>query len=61
MPARGSLRDARIVALIVAALVIVLDRWSKLWIIHHITIGHARTIIRGVFRLTHVLNTGAAS
>ena len=60
MPARGSLRDARIVALIIAALVIVLDRWSKLWIIHHIPIGHARVIIPGVFRLTHVLNTGAA-
>ena len=60
MPARGSLRDARIVSLIISALVIVLDRWSKLWIIHHIPIGHARTIIPGVFRLTHVLNTGAA-
>ena len=60
MPARGSLRDARIVSLIIAVIVIVLDRWSKLWIIHHIPIGHARTIIPGVFRLTHVLNTGAA-
>ena len=60
MPARGKLRDARIVALIIALIVIALDRWSKLWIIHHIPIGHARTIIPGVFRLTHVLNTGAA-
>jgi signal peptidase II len=54
------LRDARIVALVIAALVIALDRWSKLWIIHHIPIGHARVIIPHVFRLTHVLNTGAA-
>lgn len=60
MPARGKLRDARIIAFIITIVVIVLDRWSKLWIIHHITIGHARTIIPGVFRLTHVLNTGAA-
>jgi signal peptidase II len=57
---RGKLRDGRILALILAALVIALDRWSKLWIIHHIRIGHARVIIPHVFRLTHVLNTGAA-
>jgi signal peptidase II len=57
---RGKLRDARIIALIIALIVIALDRWSKLWIIHNIPIGHARTIIPGVFRLTHVLNTGAA-
>jgi signal peptidase II len=60
VPARGKLRDARIIALIIALIVIALDRWSKLWIIHHIPIGHARVIIPGVFRLTHVLNTGAA-
>ncbi|HEX5282946.1 MAG TPA: signal peptidase II [Bryocella sp.] len=60
MPARGSLRDARIAALIIAAIVIALDRWSKLWIVHNIRPGHARTIIPHVFRLTHVLNTGAA-
>jgi signal peptidase II len=57
---RGKLRDARIVSLVVTAIVIALDRWSKLWIIHHIPIGHARVIIPHVFRLTHVLNTGAA-
>ena len=63
MPApnpRGSLRDARIVALIIAALVIALDRWSKLWIIHNIRMGHSRVIIPHVFSITHVLNTGAA-
>jgi signal peptidase II len=54
------LRDARIISLIIAIIVVALDRWSKLWIIHNIPIGHARTIIPGVFRLTHVLNTGAA-
>ena len=60
MPARGSLRDARIIALFIAIIVIALDRWSKLWIVHNIPMGHARVIIPGVFRLTHVLNTGAA-
>jgi signal peptidase II len=57
---RGLLRDARWISLIIALIVIALDRWSKLWIIHNIRIGHAITIIPGVFRLTHVLNTGAA-
>ena len=60
MSVRGSLRDSRWISLVIALIVIALDRWSKLWIIHHIPIGHARTIIPGVFRLTHVLNTGAA-
>ena len=60
MPVRGSLRDSRWISLVISLIVIALDRWSKLWIIHHIPIGHARTIIPGVFRLTHVLNTGAA-
>jgi signal peptidase II len=57
---RGLLRDGRSIALIIAAIVIVLDRWSKLWIVHNIPMGHARVLIPGVFRLTHVLNTGAA-
>ena len=63
MPAtktRGALRDARIVSFLIAALVIALDRWSKLWVERNIHIGHARVIIPHVFRLTHVLNTGAA-
>jgi signal peptidase II len=53
-------RDYRIPLLLLAALVVVADRWSKVWIIHHINPGHAITVIPGVFRLTHVLNTGAA-
>jgi signal peptidase II len=60
VPVRGKLRDARWLALLIAALVIVLDRWTKLWIVRHIRIGHARVIIPHVLRLTHVLNTGAA-
>jgi signal peptidase II len=53
-------RDSRIPLLILAALVVVADRCSKLWIVHHINPGYAITVIPGVFRLTHVLNTGAA-
>lgn len=53
-------RDSRIPLLILAALVVAADRCSKLWIVHHINPGYAITVIPGVFRLTHVLNTGAA-
>jgi signal peptidase II len=60
MPVRGALRDARWVCLLIAVLVVALDRWSKLWIVAHIHSGAAIVVIPKVFRLTHVLNTGAA-
>lgn len=60
MPALARKRDWRVPMLLLAALVVVADRCSKLWIIHHINPGYAITVIPGVFRLTHVLNTGAA-
>lgn len=60
MPLIPRKRDWRIPLLLLAVLVVVADRCSKLWIIHHINPGYAITVIPGVFRLTHVLNTGAA-
>lgn len=56
----AALRDARPIALLIAVLVIVADRLSKLWVKSHIKTGHAITVIPGVFRISHVLNTGAA-
>lgn len=53
-------RDARPILLVIAALVIVLDRISKLWIEHHLALGHAIVVVPKMFRITHVLNTGAA-
>jgi signal peptidase II len=52
--------DKRPLLLIIAALVVLFDRLSKLWIVHHVRPGYAITVIPGVFRITHVLNTGAA-
>ncbi len=46
--------------LLLSAAVIVADRLSKLWITHHLEIGGAIPVIPGVFRITHVLNDGAA-
>jgi signal peptidase II len=65
-------RDRRIWMLVIAAVVIALDRVSKRWINAHLALGHAipvfpktlsaantaKTFI--TFRITHVLNTGAA-
>jgi signal peptidase II len=46
--------------LLISIIVVSLDRWSKTWIIHHLEIGQAIPVIPKVFRITHVLNDGAA-
>jgi len=46
--------------LLISIVVIALDRWSKVWVTHHIELGHAIPVISNVFRITHVLNDGAA-
>jgi signal peptidase II len=46
--------------LLISIVVIALDRWSKLWVGRHIEIGQAIPVIPNVFRITHVLNDGAA-
>jgi signal peptidase II len=46
--------------LLISVCVIALDRWSKTWITNHLEIGSAIPVIPKVFRITHVLNDGAA-
>ncbi len=46
--------------LLLSAVVIILDRLSKRWIAQHLELGGAIPVIPGVFRITHVLNDGAA-
>ena len=46
--------------LLISVAVIVLDRWSKVWVTRHIELGEAIPVIPRVFRITHVLNDGAA-
>jgi signal peptidase II len=54
-------RNSRLLwLLLISALVIISDRLSKIWITRHIELGHAITVIPRVFRITHVLNDGAA-
>ena len=56
----AALRDARPVAIAIALLVVLADRLSKLWVHAHVPMGGAIPVIPHVFRITHVLNTGAA-
>jgi len=53
-------KDRRPWLFLLSALVILADRLSKNAIIHRIRPGYSIPIIPGVFRLSHVINTGAA-
>ena len=53
-------RDFRPYLLLITAVVVLLDRLSKMWIDKHVGRGDFITVIPGVFRLSHVFNTGAA-
>ena len=54
------IRDWRPLLLGVSGLIIALDRLTKIWVSRHITEGDAITVIPGIFRISHVENTGAA-
>jgi len=53
-------RDFRPYLLLITAVVVLLDRLSKMWIDKHVGRGDFITVIPGVFRISHVFNTGAA-
>jgi signal peptidase II len=57
---RTSLRDWRFPLFSLSLIVIVLDRITKLWVQKHIPEGEYISLIPNVFRLSHVLNEGAA-
>ena len=52
--------DARPYLLVLSAMVIALDRVTKVWIDRHVQMGQTITIVPHVFRISHVLNFGAA-
>lgn len=56
----AGVRDRRWVSLLIAVLVIVIDRVTKLTVKAHVPMGHHIAVIPGVFWISHVLNTGAA-
>ena len=53
-------KDARIWIYVISVFAIVLDRVSKLWINQHVPLGGGIPVIPKVFRISHVLNFGAA-
>lgn len=53
-------RDARPWLLLISLLAVLVDRLSKVWVTKHLDTGKAISVIPGVFRITHVLNFGAA-
>ena len=53
-------KDRRGWLLAISVLIIALDRWSKIWVQHHIADGDEITIIPRYFSISHVLNPGAA-
>jgi signal peptidase II len=59
-PATSNSHDRRPWLFLITALVILADRLSKTAIVHRIRPGYTIPVIPGVFRLSHVLNTGAA-
>ena len=60
VPGMTRVRDWRGWLLGLSALVILLDRVTKSWVSRHIEEGDGITVIPHVFRITHVLNPGAA-
>jgi signal peptidase II len=54
------IRDARWMMLVIAAVVIILDRITKLRVEAKVVLGHHVEVIPHVFWISHVLNTGAA-
>ena len=54
------IRDARWLMLVIAAVVIILDRLTKLRVEAKIGLGHHVMVIQHYFWISHVLNTGAA-
>ena len=57
---RRPARDARPLLFLVSLIVVLLDRLSKLWVEAHVQQGRSIILIPKVFRISHVLNTGAA-
>jgi signal peptidase II len=54
------IRDWRGWLLAPSALIIALDRITKLWVSHHIGEGNVIVVIPRVFAISHVMNPGAA-
>ena len=46
--------------MVAAGVVLLLDQWTKAWILHHLPLYHSIPVLPGWFELTHVQNPGGA-
>ena len=53
-------RDARPWLLLLSLVAVLVDRLTKVYVVSHLETGQSVTVIPHVFRITHVLNFGAA-
>ncbi len=53
-------RDWRAPLIAISVAIIALDRATKLWVDKHVVEGDGIVVIKHIFRITHVLNGGAA-
>ncbi len=54
------MKDRRSRLFAISAIIIALDRWTKIWVQHHLAEGDEITVIKNYFYISHVLNPGAA-
>ncbi|WP_263365683.1 signal peptidase II [Edaphobacter bradus] len=59
MPDRNN-RNYLGLLLLISAVVVLLDRITKRLVVAHLAAGSTHTVIPGIFRISHVLNSGAA-
>lgn len=55
-----SLKPKYLILFIVTWLVMILDQWTKNWVLKHFQLGETQPLISGFFNFTYVQNTGAA-
>ncbi|HLH34143.1 MAG TPA: signal peptidase II [Alloacidobacterium sp.] len=54
------MKDRRSRLFAISAIIIALDRWTKIWVQHHLAEGDEITVVKNYFYISHVLNPGAA-
>jgi len=56
----ATISDRRPILFLIALLTVALDQFTKFLIIKNVHSGDHITVLPGIFRITHILNTGAA-
>lgn len=57
---KSMLKPKYTILFLLSLCVVVLDQWTKNWVIKNFQLGETQSIISGIFNLTYIRNTGAA-